>query len=90
MAPAALLLATGTLVLVVSDLVRARHAVGVMAFCAPVASMIQIDRDMALVPDSHNLMGIEIIYAGIHALSLVVPGLFLGLVLRGWIRRRAA
>lgn len=88
MVPAAVLLVAGTMVLVAFEIARTPRVFGIMALCAPVADMIVINRDWAIDPDSHNLMGIEIVFAAVQGLAFVVAGLVLGLVLRAWLSRR--
>lgn len=89
MLPGMVLLATGTFLLVLTEALRARKALVLMAFCAPIADMILIARDTAIDPTTHNLMPFEIVMVAIWALLFIVPGALLGVALRAWTRRRA-
>jgi hypothetical protein len=89
MLPGMVLLAAGTFFLVLSETLRARKALALMALCAPIADMILISRDTSIDPTTHNLMPFEIVMVAVWALMFIAPGMMLGVALRSWVRRQA-
>jgi len=89
MLPGMVLLASGTLYLTVSEMMRARRALMLVGACAPIADIILIVRDTSADPTSHNLFPFELIMVTLWGLMFIVPALLLGVALRAWVRRQA-
>jgi hypothetical protein len=89
MLPGIVLLASGTLYLVVAEAMRARRALMLMGACAPIADIILIVRDTSADPTTHNLFPFELILVTLWGLMFIVPAMLIGVALRAWVRRQA-
>ena len=86
--PGAILLGVLPLWLSIGGPASARRIFLVMSLCVPLVDIALIVRDTAIDPTNHNLWPLELVFSWVLGAAIILPGLFVGVVLRALLRRR--